>query len=48
MLSRFVTAFLLQSKRLLISWLKSPYAVILDPRKIKVCNSFYFVPYCLP
>ena len=35
MLSRFVTAFLLRSKRLLISWLQSPSAVILEPKKIK-------------
>ena len=35
MLSRFVTAFLPRSKRLLISWLQSPSAVILEPRKIK-------------
>ena len=34
-LSRFVTAFLPRSKRLLISWLQSPSAVILEPRKIK-------------
>ena len=31
MLSRLVTAFLARSKRLLISWLQSPSAVILDP-----------------
>ena len=30
MLSRFVIAFLPRSKRLLISWLKSPSAVILE------------------
>ena len=35
MLSRFVITFLLKSKRLLISWLQSPSAVILEPRKIK-------------
>ena len=35
MLSRFVTAFLPRSKRLLISWLQSPSAVILEPQKIK-------------
>ena len=35
MLSRLVITFLLKSKRLLISWLQSPYAVILEPRKIK-------------
>ena len=35
MLSRLVIAFLSRSKRLLISWLQSPSAVILEPRKIK-------------
>ena len=35
MLSRFVIAFLLRSKHLLISWLQSPSAVILEPKKIK-------------
>ena len=35
MLSRFVIAFLSRSKHLLISWLQSPSAVILDPKKIK-------------
>ena len=35
MLSRLVVAFLPRSKRLLISWLQSPSAVILEPRKIK-------------
>ena len=35
MLSRLVIVFLLRSKRLLISWLQSPSAVILEPPKIK-------------
>ena len=35
MLSRLVIAFLPRSKRLLISWLQSPSAMILDPPKIK-------------
>ena len=35
MLSRFVMAFLPKSKRLLTSWLPSPSAVILEPKKIK-------------
>ena len=35
MLSRFIITFLPRSKRLLISWLQSPSAVILEPRKIK-------------
>ena len=34
-LSRLVIAFLPRSKRLLISWLQSPSAVILEPKKIK-------------
>ena len=34
MLSRLVTTFLPSSKRLLISWLQSPSAVILEPKKI--------------
>ena len=35
MLSRLVITFLQRSKCLLISWLQSPSAVILEPRKIK-------------
>ena len=35
MLSRLVINFLPRSKRLLISWLQSPSAVILEPQKIK-------------
>ena len=35
MLSRLVITFLPRSKRLLISWLQSPSAVILEPKKIK-------------
>ena len=35
MLSRLVLTFLPSSKRLLISWLQSPSAVILEPQKIK-------------
>ena len=35
MLSMFVIAFLPRNKCLLISWLQSPSAVILEPRKIK-------------
>ena len=35
MLSRFVIAFLPRNKHLLISWLQSPSAVILEPKKIK-------------
>ena len=35
MLSRLVIAFFPRSKHLLISWLQSPSAVILEPKKIK-------------
>ena len=35
MLSRVVITFLPRSKRLLISWLQSPSAVILEPKKVK-------------
>ena len=35
MLSRLAIAFLSMSKHLLISWLQSPSAVILEPKKIK-------------
>ena len=35
MLSRLVITFLPRSKHLLISWLQSPSAVILEPRKVK-------------
>ena len=35
MLSRLVIAFLRRNKRLLISWLQSSSAVILEPKKIK-------------
>ena len=35
MLSKLVIVFLPRGKRLLISWLQSPFAVILEPKKIK-------------
>ena len=35
MLSRFAINFLPRSKHLFISWLQSPSAVILEPKKIK-------------
>ena len=43
MLSRLVITFLPRSKRLLISWLQSPTAVILEPRKIKSATVSTFV-----
>ena len=45
MLSRLVITFLPRSKHLLISWLQSPSAVILEPRKIKSATDFF---YCFP
>ena len=42
MLPRLVIAFLPRGKRLLISWLQSPSAVILEPPPNKVCHSFHF------
>ena len=45
MLSRLVMAFLPRSKRLLISWLQSPSAVILEPRKIKSDSFHCFLIY---
>ena len=47
MLSRLVITFLPRSKRLLISWLQSPSAVILEPRKI-VSHYFHCFPIYLP
>jgi len=44
MLSRFVIAFLPRSKHLLISWLQSPSAVILESRKIKSVTVSIFSP----
>ena len=43
MLSRLVIIFLPRSKCLLISWLQSPSAVILEPKKI-VCHCFHCFP----
>ena len=47
MLSSLVIAFLPRSKRLLISWLQLPSAVILEPPK-KVCHCFHCFPIYLP
>ena len=43
-LSRFVIAFIPRSKYLLISWLQSPSAVILEPKKIKSVTVSIFSP----
>ena len=42
--SRLVITFLPRSKRLFISWLQSPYAVILEPPQNKVCHCFHCFP----
>ena len=42
LLNMFVTAFLPRSKRLLISWLQSLSAVILEPKTIKSVTAFTF------
>ena len=44
MLSRFVTAFLPRSKRLLISWLQSQSTVILEPKNINSATVSTFSP----
>ena len=46
-LSRMVIAFLPRSKCLLISWLQSPSAVILEPKNI-VCHCFHCFSIYLP
>ena len=48
MLSRLVVAFLPRSKHILISWLQSPSAVILEPRKIKSATASTVSPSYLP
>ena len=48
LLSRLVITFLPRSKRLLISLLQSPSAVILGPRKNKVRHCFHCFPIYLP
>ena len=47
-LSRLVITFLPRSKCLLISWLQSPSAVILEPKKNKVCHCFHCFPIYSP
>ena len=48
MLSRLVTTFLPRSKCLLISWLQSPSAVILEPPQNKVWHCFHCFPIYFP
>ena len=44
MLCRLVITFLSRSKHLLISWLQSPSAVILEPKKIKSATVSFVSP----
>ena len=49
LLSRLVITFHPRSKRLLISWLKSPSAAILEPRKVKVSQPLFpLFPHLFP
>ena len=48
MLSRFIIALLLRSKRLLISWQQSLSSVILEPRKRKSVTVSSFPPTICP
>ena len=48
MLSSLVIAFLPRIKYLLISWLRSPSAVILEPPQNKVCHCFHCFPIYVP
>ena len=45
MLPRLVITFLPRNKHLLISWLQSLSAVILEPKKNKVCHCFHCFPH---
>ena len=48
MLSRLVINFLPKSKRLLISWLQSPSAGILEPKKIESVTVSTVFPFICP
>ena len=48
LLSSLVIAFLPRSESLLISWLQSPSALILEPKKNKVSRCFYCFSIYLP
>src|SRR5574341_1157798 len=47
-LSRLVVTFLPRSKHLLISWMQSPSAVTLEPKKIKSDTGFHWFPIYFP
>ena len=48
MLSRLVITFLPRNKHLLIPWLQSPTAMILEPSQNKISHCFYCFPIYLP
>ena len=48
MLSRLVITFLPRNKHLLISWLQSPSAVILEPPQNKASHCFHYFPIYFP
>ena len=48
MLPRLVITFLPRSKHLLISWLQSPSAAILEPPQSKICHCFHCFPIYFP
>ena len=48
MLSRLIITFFPRSKHLLISWLQSPSAVILEPPKNKIRHCFHCFPIYFP
>ena len=48
LLSRLIITFILRSKHLLISWLQSPSAVVLEPRQNKVSRCCHCFPIYLP
>ena len=48
MLSRLAITFFARSKRLLILWLQTPCATMLEPKKNKVSHCFHYFPIYLP
>ena len=47
MLFKFVTDFLPKTRHLLISWLQSPSAMILEPKEIKSVTVSTFSPFAM-
>ena len=48
LLCSFVIPLLWRNKLLLISWLQSPSAMILEPPQNKICHRFHLLPFYLP